>query len=117
MSTGRCTCIYVGESWHRQQGREALTGRVCTRLTDGEVAQGGPRGAGRRLRSPAAMWLRRATLIEPKPKKAVSIRLDEDILDWLQAPGPRLSDPYERHPESVRRIAGMISAPGRRLSI
>ena len=31
----------------------------------------------------SADWLRRAQLMEPKPKKAVSIRLDEDVLDWF----------------------------------
>jgi uncharacterized protein (DUF4415 family) len=35
----------------------------------------------------SADWLRRARLVEPKPKKAVSIRLDEDILDWFRRQG------------------------------
>lgn len=32
----------------------------------------------------SADWLRRARLVEPKPKKAVSIRLDEDMRDWFR---------------------------------
>jgi uncharacterized protein (DUF4415 family) len=32
-------------------------------------------------------WFRRASLVEPKPKKAVSIRLDEDILKWFKRKG------------------------------
>jgi uncharacterized protein (DUF4415 family) len=35
----------------------------------------------------SADWLRRARLVEPKPKKAVSIRLDEDVLDWFRHQG------------------------------
>ena len=32
-------------------------------------------------------WLRRARLMEPKPKRAVSIRLDEDVLEWFRRQG------------------------------
>ena len=35
----------------------------------------------------SADWFRRARLVEPKPKKAVSIRLDEDVLSWFKAQG------------------------------
>jgi uncharacterized protein (DUF4415 family) len=34
-----------------------------------------------------ADWFRRARLLEPKPKKAVSIRLDEDVLKWFRRQG------------------------------
>ena len=34
-----------------------------------------------------ADWFRRARLVEPKPKKAVSMRLDEDVLNWFKARG------------------------------
>jgi len=35
----------------------------------------------------SAEWFRRARLVEPKPKKAVSIRLDEDVLNWFKRRG------------------------------
>jgi uncharacterized protein (DUF4415 family) len=35
----------------------------------------------------SAEWFRLARLVEPKPKKAVSIRLDEDILRWFRRQG------------------------------
>lgn len=34
-----------------------------------------------------AEWFRRARVIQPKPKKAVSIRLDEDVLKWFRRHG------------------------------
>ena len=35
----------------------------------------------------SADWLRQAALLEPRPKKAVSIRLDEDVLAWFKQRG------------------------------
>lgn len=35
----------------------------------------------------SADWIRQARLLEPKSKKAVSIRLDEDVLDWFRQHG------------------------------
>ncbi len=34
-----------------------------------------------------ADWIRKARLLEPKPKKAVSVRLDEDVLAWFRRGG------------------------------
>ena len=34
-----------------------------------------------------ADWFRQAKLVEPQPKQAVSIRLDEDVLKWFKRPG------------------------------
>jgi uncharacterized protein (DUF4415 family) len=34
-----------------------------------------------------AAWLRRAEIVIPRPKKAVSIRLDRDITEWFQRQG------------------------------
>jgi uncharacterized protein (DUF4415 family) len=30
-----------------------------------------------------------AVLVEPVPKQAVSLRIDEDVLDWFRQSGPR----------------------------
>ena len=35
----------------------------------------------------SADWFRQAALLEPQPKKAVSIRLDEDVLEWFKRRG------------------------------
>jgi len=35
----------------------------------------------------SADWFRHAALLEPQPKKAVSIRLDEDVLEWFKRRG------------------------------
>jgi uncharacterized protein (DUF4415 family) len=34
-----------------------------------------------------AAWFRKAKIVLPKPKKAVSIRLDRDVMDWFQRDG------------------------------
>ncbi len=33
------------------------------------------------------LWFRRAKLLEPQPKQAVSIRLDEDLIRWFKSRG------------------------------
>jgi uncharacterized protein (DUF4415 family) len=35
----------------------------------------------------SAEWFRQAAVLEPQPKKAVSIRLDEDVLAWFKRRG------------------------------
>lgn len=35
----------------------------------------------------SAAWFRRAKIVLPEPKKAVSIRLDKDITEWFQRQG------------------------------
>jgi uncharacterized protein (DUF4415 family) len=34
-----------------------------------------------------AEWFKRARLVDPKPKKAVSLNLDEDLLRWFKKQG------------------------------
>ena len=34
-----------------------------------------------------ASWFRRAKLVVPEPKKAVSIRLDRDVMEWFRRHG------------------------------
>ena len=34
-----------------------------------------------------AAWFRRAKIVFPEPKKAVSIRLDKDVTEWFQRQG------------------------------
>jgi uncharacterized protein (DUF4415 family) len=34
-----------------------------------------------------AAWFRKARLLEPQPKEAVSIRLDQDLIQWFKRRG------------------------------
>ena len=36
-----------------------------------------------------AEWLRSASLVMPVTKRAISIRLDRDVVDWFRSTGPR----------------------------
>ena len=55
------------------------------RLTDAEVRQTSPPEL---TDLPADFW-NDAELVTPAPKRAVSIRLDEDVLEWFRRSGPR----------------------------
>jgi uncharacterized protein (DUF4415 family) len=34
-----------------------------------------------------AAWFEKAVIVLPKPKASVSLRLDQDVLDWLKSQG------------------------------
>lgn len=40
-----------------------------------------------RLATLSPDWMRQAQLLEPKPKVALSIRLDEDVIEWFKQRG------------------------------
>jgi uncharacterized protein (DUF4415 family) len=48
---------------------------------------------------PANFW-DEADVVVPTPKRAVSIRLDEDVLDWFRRSGPR----YQTRMNAVLRM-------------
>lgn len=48
---------------------------------------------------PATFW-DEAEVVAPSPKRAVSIRLDEDVLDWFRRSGPR----YQSRMNAVLRM-------------
>ena len=48
---------------------------------------------------PPDFW-NEAELVAPTPKRAVSIRLDEDVLDWFRESGPR----YQTRMNAVLRM-------------
>ena len=54
-------------------------------------------------------WFRHATLLVPSPKQPVSIRIDEPVLDWFKAQGPR----YQTRINAVLR-AYVAAHKGRR---
>ena len=48
---------------------------------------------------PANFW-DEAELVAPSPKRAISLRLDEDVLDWFRRSGPR----YQTRMNAVLRM-------------
>ena len=48
---------------------------------------------------PANFW-EDAELVAPSPKRAISLRLDEDVLDWFRRSGPR----YQTRMNAVLRM-------------
>ncbi len=78
------------------------------RVSDAEIARTAPP----ELASlPADFW-ESATLTVPTPKRAISLRVDEDVLEWFRTSGPR----YQTRMNAVLRsyVAGMRT--GRRKS-
>jgi len=57
-------------------------------------------------------WFRRAKIVLPEPKKAVSIRLDRDVMDWFQRQGKG----YQTRINAVLRayVQGQPPVVGRR---
>lgn len=55
------------------------------RVSEGEIARSSPPEL---ADLPADFW-DRATLVDPPAKRAISLRVDEDVLDWFKARGPR----------------------------
>ena len=46
---------------------------------------------------PADFW--RDAVVVPPPKRAISLRVDQDVLDWFRSRGPR----YQTHMNAVLR--------------
>ena len=55
------------------------------RLSEAEIARTSPAEL---ADLPADFWTR-ATLVVPQPKRAISLRVDEDVLEWFRTSGPR----------------------------
>ena len=65
-----------GTDWMRLRG-----------MSDAEAARGAARD---RDNPPAtAAWLAAGELIEPVRKRAISLRLDPEVVDWFRQTGPR----------------------------
>jgi uncharacterized protein (DUF4415 family) len=71
------------------------------RVTDTEIARTSPPEL---AELPADFW-DSATLVVPTPKRAISLRVDEDVLEWFRTSGPR----YQTRMNAVLRsyVAGM----------
>jgi len=55
------------------------------RVSDAEIARTSPPEL---ADLPADFW-EQAVLVVPTPKRAISLRVDEDVLEWFRTSGPR----------------------------
>lgn len=88
------------------RGRAKLA--LLRRVTDAEIARTSPPEL---ADLPATFW-EDATLVVPSPKKAISLRVDEDVLDWFRTSGPR----YQTRMNAVLRSYVAAMRQGRRKS-
>ena len=92
--SGRVTKKPVRQPGRPSRGRADLS--RLRRATDAEIRRTSPPEL---TDLPADLW-NEAELIAPAPKRAVSIRLDEDVLDWFRRSGPR----YQTRMNAVLRM-------------
>ncbi len=59
--------------------------RRLRRMTDAEIEATSPPEL---ANLPAGFW-KTAVVVEPVPKTPISLRVDEDVLAWFKAQGPR----------------------------
>jgi uncharacterized protein (DUF4415 family) len=77
--------------------------RLFRKMTDAEIERTSPPEL---ANLPYDFW-KSAVMVFPSPKRAISLRVDEDVLDWFKAGGPR----YQSRMNSVLR-AYMSAARG-----
>jgi uncharacterized protein (DUF4415 family) len=75
------------------RGRANLT--LLRRVSDAEIARSSPPEL---ANLPDDFW-DSAVLVVPGPKRAISLRVDQDVLDWFKHSGPR----YQSRMNSVLR--------------
>lgn len=90
----RSTRKRTPESRRPTRGRADLS--RLRRVTDAEIRRTSPPELSD---LPADFW-NEAEVVAPTPKRAVSIRLDEDVLDWFRRSGPR----YQTRMNAVLRM-------------
>jgi uncharacterized protein (DUF4415 family) len=92
--SGRSTRKPTHEPRRPSRGRADLS--RLRRVTDAEIRRTSPPEL---ADLPADFW-DEAEVVASTPKRAVSIRLDEDVLDWFRRSGPR----YQTRMNAVLRI-------------
>jgi uncharacterized protein (DUF4415 family) len=86
---GRVAAMH-GSDWRMSKRRkEPSRGRAdlarLRRMSEAEIARTSPPEL---ADLPDDFW-DAATLVEPPDKRAISLRVDEDVLDWFKSGGPR----------------------------
>ena len=83
-----------------REGRRPSRGRAdlsrIRRVTDAEIRRTSPPEL---ANLPADFW-DEAEVVAPTAKRAISLRLDEDVLDWFRRSGPR----YQTRMNAVLRM-------------
>jgi uncharacterized protein (DUF4415 family) len=93
--SGRSTRKRTPEARQRPSRGRADLSRL-RKATDAEIRRTSPAGLSN---LPAGFW-DEAEVVTPTSKRAVSIRLDEDVLDWFRRSGPR----YQTRMNAVLRM-------------
>ena len=87
-----------------------------TRKTSKGKTSGTSRSASPVSRSKRTEW-GNVQVTWPQPKQAISLRIDQDILEWFRDARTRLPDPHERRAARIRRCpAGQALSRTRRTS-
>ena len=91
---GRSTRKPAGEARRPSRGRANLS--RLRRVSDAEIHRTSPTEL---ANLPADFW-DQAEMVAPTPKRAISLRLDEDVLEWFRKSGPR----YQTRMNAVLRM-------------
>ena len=94
VSRARATKSKTREPRRPSRGRADLP--QLRKATDAEIRRTSPAEL---TDLPATFW-DEAEVVAPSPKRAVSIRVDEDVLDWFRGSGPR----YQTRMNAVLRM-------------
>ena len=89
MSVKRTTAVSAAKRKGpaRKRGAASTDWQRLRRMTDDEAERGAARDA---ANAPAgASWLAAGQLVAPVRKRAISLRLDPDVVDWFRNTGPR----------------------------
>ncbi|MGI8895264.1 MAG: BrnA antitoxin family protein [Casimicrobiaceae bacterium] len=89
MSVKRTTAATVakGKGPARKRDRATTDWQRLREMTDDQAEHG---AAGDPANAPTtAAWLAAGQLAEPVRKRAISLRLDPDVVDWFRTTGPR----------------------------
>ena len=92
--SGRSTKKPTRRSQRPSRGRADLS--RLRRMTDADVRRTSPPEL---AKLPESFW-DEAELVVPNSKRAISLRLDEDVLDWFRRSGPR----YQTRMNAVLRL-------------
>ena len=92
--SGRSTRKPASEPHRPSRGRANLS--RLRRVTDAEIRRTSPAEL---ANLPADFW-DEAEMVPPSSKRAISLRLDEDVLDWFRRSGPR----YQTRMNAVLRM-------------
>ena len=76
------------------------------RMTEAEIEATSPE----ELAGLTADFWAQATVVTPVPKRAISLRVDEDVLAWFKAAGPPLPVAHERRPAQLHDARSQAAA-------